>query len=1129
MSNSLYAGGFSADQLMKEINGNSAVIRDVTASSVENLSSNQNQSFRLDSPGTGLKSTQQIPLDWSAFENHTFFNSAQAKTNVAFETIFNTFPFDGTRIEIEEFLDSLTGFEKYVYDTTPKNVGYVNFDGNNYITVADSAGSEIAEMSKDVSGDPKLDPGYSSMTIEMQLFVPASTSNDNQIILQKISGSDKGFTLAVSESASPSTFNLDFYVTSGSTYMTASTQLDKGQFVSVGAQFNRSPGVDKLYIYADGRLVSSSSFSSYVGQIDFKSSPLTIGSGSIHTITPSYSFVPDSKLSGSIDDLRIYHRNRSEAEISSSMRTSVYPESKLKLYYKFNEPTGSYKNNSVVIDHSGNSLHSKITNFSVSQRVQHTTNPLTYEKKSLSPVLFPDHPDVVSFNSVLLLSASQYDANNPNVITKLIPQHYLKAEQDFYVLDNINGGVGESIGSENSLPRATQLGSIQLISSLLYTWAKQFDETKCFIDHLSKLRQTGYDDVGTVSDQMLPALANYYGIQLPNMFRNVSAERFITGESQAAETDDLEASFQTVQNTIWRRILHELPVIMKSRGTAHAIKSLIRASGIEPDSILKFKEYGGTKDGYILPNRSKKSVVQGMLSFSGSLFDGSVNYDPNTGVPDSLPFVSSAYLSASRIEPGLPTISNTISDGLFTSGSWSYEALYKFEPGTSHPSVQSLARLHVTGTSLPSSNHGIIVNLVASAGSATSSLDLYVSTTSSLDRPNARITLTGSDLFDGSTWHVSFGRNVTENEPSSSYYVWAARQNPGTSDYFKAEGSYFDENTVIDTISQYNTSGAFLCIGPQSLYVAGDDFLNATSAPIDSQETIFSGKLGRIRFWTKYLSNHELLEHARNVESVGVEDPSLNYNFVTDMSGSWERIRIDAACTQEVTSSTIDGGIKIFDYSQNEYHLTGSGFGSGDQAIQNERMNSSVISMQFDEAQTENKIRVRSFQDFNQVSIEGVDVAPLYETVRSEVPVDDLRFSIEVSATRILDEDIAKIFATLDEIDDAIGSPELQFSPDYPRLEALRDVYFNRLTEKIKLKQLYEFFRWFDSSMGALIEKFIPSNTRFLGSNYVIEPHALERSKFNYLQSGIYIGENDRRGLRGTIKLGQVVGTVRRF
>ncbi len=1128
MSNSLYRGGFSPNQLRKELEGNSAVLQDVVAADMSTLGTESSASFRFDPPGTGLKSTQQLPLDWSQFENHTFFNSAQAKTNIAFESIFNQFPFDGVRPEIENFFDSLTGFEKYVYDISPKSKGYLNFDGSNHIKVADSSGAEISGMSKDSSGTPKLDPEYASMTIEMQLFV-SPVQNSNQVILQKINGVDKGFTLALSESSSTSTCNLDFYVTSGSAFMTSSLQVTKGQFFSLAAQMNRSSGVDRLYMYRDGALVSSSSVSTYLGLIDFKNSPLCIGSGSSHNVGSSYTFNPVAKLSGSIDDLRIYHRNRSVSEISASMRNTVYPETKLKLLYRFNEPTGSYSSNATVIDHSGNGLHATITNFATLQRIPHAENPLTYEDLTLSPVLFPDHPDVVAINSTLLASASQYDANNPNLITKLIPQHYLTAERDFYVLDSAEGGVGDSIGDGNDLPRTTKLGSIQLISSLLYTWAKQFDETKCFIDHFSKLRATGYNDTGTVSDQMLPELAKYYGIQLPNMFRDVSSERFITGESSVPEVTKLAASYQTVQNTVWRRILHELPTIVRSKGTLHAIKSLVRSAGIEPDSILKFKEYGGTKDGYILPNRSKRTVVQGFLNFSGSMFPGAVTYDPNTGIPDALPFVSSPYLSASRVEPGLPTRSSTVSDGLFTSGSWSYEALYKFEPGVSHPSVQSLARLHVTGTALPSSRQGVFANLVATAGATTSSLDLYLSTTSSLTRPHAQITLNSSDLFDGSVWHVSFGRAMTENEPSSSYYVWAARQNPGVSDYLRVTGSYFDEGTIVDTISAYNTSGAFICVGPQSLYSGGNDFLNATTVPADAQESMFSGKVSRIRFWTKELTTNELLEHARNVESVGVEDPTTNYNFVTKTSGSWERLRIDAACSQETTSSSTSGGIRVFDYSQNAYHLTGSGFGSESQAIQNERLDSSVISMQFDEAQTDNKIRIRSFQDFNYVEQERAEVAPLYETVRSEVPLDDLRFSIEVSATRVLDEDIAKIFATLDEIDDAIGSPELQFSPDYPRLDALRDVYFNRLTEKIKLKQLYDFFRWFDASMGALIEKFIPSNTRFLGSNYVVEPHSLERSKFYYLQSGIYIGENDRRGLRGTIRLGQVVGNVRRF
>ena len=68
-------------------------------------------SFKFDPPGAPLKSTQQIPLDFSKFENHTFFNSAESNVNIAFEQVINKYPFDGTFTEREDFLQSLTGFE----------------------------------------------------------------------------------------------------------------------------------------------------------------------------------------------------------------------------------------------------------------------------------------------------------------------------------------------------------------------------------------------------------------------------------------------------------------------------------------------------------------------------------------------------------------------------------------------------------------------------------------------------------------------------------------------------------------------------------------------------------------------------------------------------------------------------------------------------------------------------------------------------------------------------------------------------------------------------------------------------------------------------------------------------------
>ena len=105
--------------------------RAITMSPSELLLTNASStsSFLYDPPTLGLKSTQQLNTDWSKFENHTFFSSAEVNVNVAFDQIINNFPFDGSKKEVEVFFEKLTGFEKYVYDQFPKNKGYLFFSG----------------------------------------------------------------------------------------------------------------------------------------------------------------------------------------------------------------------------------------------------------------------------------------------------------------------------------------------------------------------------------------------------------------------------------------------------------------------------------------------------------------------------------------------------------------------------------------------------------------------------------------------------------------------------------------------------------------------------------------------------------------------------------------------------------------------------------------------------------------------------------------------------------------------------------------------------------------------------------------------------------------------------------------
>ena len=84
------------------------------------------------------------------------------------------------------------------------------------------------------------------------------------------------------------------------------------------------------------------------------------------------------------------------------------------------------------------------------------------------------------------------------------------------------------------------------------------------------------------------------------------------------------------------------------------------------------------------------------------------------------------------------------------------------------------------------------------------------------------------------------------------------------------------------------------------------------------------------------------------------------------------------------------------------------------------------------------------------------------------------------------------------------------FDDYYPDLEQLRKIYFNRLVDKINIKQFFEFFKWFDTMLGAMIEQLIPKKTNFNGINFVIESHVLERHRMRYLSDDIYLKLSER-------------------
>ena len=232
---------------------------------------------------------------------------------------------------------------------------------------------------------------------------------------------------------------------------------------------------------------------------------------------------------------------------------------------------------------------------------------------------------------------------------------------------------------------------------------------------------------------------------------------------------------------------------------------------------------------------------------------------------------------------------------------------------------------------------------------------------------------------------------------------------------------------------------------------------------------------------------------------------------------------------QDVTGSDGIGTILLKDYTQQMFDMEGYAFGDKKQQIYPKTFKYSILSPNFDQSAQSNKVRVRSYIDPVVARRELVDVAPVYHIPKSEKIHDDLRFGIEISIAQALNEDIVNIMATMDDIENALGAPERQFDVGYLGLENIREVYFNRLTDKINMSNFFQFFRWFDNTIGGTIESLVPRKTKFTGVNFIIEPHLLERPKFTYNTADMYLGENDRHGLKGEILLRQLVAMVRRY
>jgi len=221
------------------------------------------------------------------------------------------------------------------------------------------------------------------------------------------------------------------------------------------------------------------------------------------------------------------------------------------------------------------SLTSSITASSTNQ-LGETVN-LTYIIRDQSNTITGSQTATV--NSI---SASAHNFEEQNY--EIVPQSAGSANDHYAWAGTAESYVTRTPKFRNMLPEVLFYNDENyLLEKTLQAFADSLDEIKSFVDQMSYLKHTSYEDHDRTPNKFLPVLANHFGINLYQSAVNAALSSFLMQSSTAVTTQDIAYS-------IWNRIVNNLAYILKNKGTRECLEAIGRMYGVD-HNFLKVDEY----------------------------------------------------------------------------------------------------------------------------------------------------------------------------------------------------------------------------------------------------------------------------------------------------------------------------------------------------------------------------------------------------------------------------------------------------------------------------------------------------------------------------------------------------------
>jgi hypothetical protein len=635
-----------------------------------------------------------------------------------------------------------------------------------------------------------------------------------------------------------------------------------------------------------------------------------------------------------------------------------------------------------------------------------------------------------------LASAISYDSENNNNLILSIPeylrddpsnsQYELFVEMIGQYFDDIWVYIKDVTNKYNADNRLNYGVSKDLVAQILRDLGVKIYQNNFSVDNLYTAF-LGLTDSGSLYNipNITSTLPTPTGLEYINLIVTASNTASLVG------TDD-------INKETYKRIYHNLPFLLKKKGSYEGLRALITTYGI-PETILSISEYGGKDKNPNTWDYFKQIYNYNLITGSGTIStpwnlnpSWSVAVDSSNQTPSTLQFRFQTQ--------GLPTSNIPYSQSL-----WQLS------------NIGALV-LTYTGSGYTSGSYS---GSIPSPYNQYAKLDYY---------PNKSVSLSNTasvylPFFDGGWWSVMLTRT------GSNYTLYA-----GNKIYQGFEG---------------NTIG-FIASGSTTLSsINWDTVGNSTFySPVTINSQIynsFTGSLQEIRYYTQPVSVDRFKDYVMNPQSIESNDSPNQLAFRASLGGELYTASLSIhpkVSGSWITTSSFAGGNNSWTSSLTPLFTSNTEYAYYDQpavGIQNP---------------ITDKIKV-----VNSILPSGNTLSP-YISIQQNPPVSqsytrDIDY-VEVAFSP-QDEINVDIYDQLGyfNIGEFIGDPRLipTREESYPPLDKLRDAYFEKYTSNYDEWDYIRLIKFFDNSLFKMLQDWVPARTS-LAAGVVVKQHILERNKY---------------------------------